>query len=68
MPNVRWNGETKDTMVPFPSLKKDERPAAAAPIKPIIAPTPVLASNSKGPAPWILMEEVLQILPAMYAG
>ncbi|GAB1527937.1 hypothetical protein RhiTH_011125 [Rhizoctonia solani] len=51
MPNVRWNGETKDTMVPFPSLKKDERPAAAAPIKPIIAPTPVLASNSKGPGP-----------------
>ncbi|KAF8749839.1 Retrotransposon gag protein [Rhizoctonia solani] len=30
MPNVRWNGETKDTMIPFPSLKKDERPAAAA--------------------------------------
>ncbi|GAB1518667.1 hypothetical protein RhiTH_001731 [Rhizoctonia solani] len=30
---------------------QDERPAAAAPIKPIIAPTPVLASNSKGPAP-----------------
>ncbi|KAF8751864.1 Retrotransposon gag protein [Rhizoctonia solani] len=51
MPNVRWNGETKDTMIPFPSLKKDERPAAAAPVKPIIAPTPVLASNSKGPGP-----------------
>ncbi|QRW17433.1 Retrotransposon gag protein [Rhizoctonia solani] len=30
MPNVRWNRETKDTMIPFPSLKKDERPAAAA--------------------------------------
>ncbi|KAF8709632.1 Retrotransposon gag protein, partial [Rhizoctonia solani] len=51
MPNVRWNGETKDTMIPFPSLKKDERPAAAAPVKPIIAPTPILASNSKGPGP-----------------
>ncbi|QRW21225.1 Retrotransposable element Tf2 protein [Rhizoctonia solani] len=51
MPNVRWNGETKDTMIPFPSLKKDERPAAAAPVKPIIAPVPVLASNSKGPGP-----------------
>ncbi|GAB1520508.1 hypothetical protein RhiTH_003585 [Rhizoctonia solani] len=51
MPNVRWNGETKDTMIPFPSLKKDERPAAAAPVKTIIAPTPVLASNSKGPGP-----------------
>ncbi|QRW23201.1 Retrotransposon gag protein [Rhizoctonia solani] len=51
MPNVRWNGESKDTMIPFPSLKKDERPAAAAPVKPIIAPTPVLASNSKGPGP-----------------
>ncbi|GAB1524309.1 hypothetical protein RhiTH_007462 [Rhizoctonia solani] len=51
MPNVRWNGETKDTMIPFPSLKKDERPAAAAPVKPIIAPVLVLASNSKGPAP-----------------
>ncbi|GAB1524462.1 hypothetical protein RhiTH_007616 [Rhizoctonia solani] len=51
MPNVRWNGETKDTMIPFPSLKKDKRPAAAAPVKSIIAPTPVLASNSKGPGP-----------------
>ncbi|GAB1528279.1 hypothetical protein RhiTH_011471 [Rhizoctonia solani] len=51
MPNVRWNGETKDTMIPFPSLKKDERPAAAAPVKPIVAPVPVLASNSKGPGP-----------------
>ncbi|KAF8761555.1 Retrotransposon gag protein [Rhizoctonia solani] len=51
MPNVRWNGESKDTMIPFPSLKKDERPATAAPIKPIISPTPVLASNSKGPGP-----------------
>ncbi|GAB1518711.1 hypothetical protein RhiTH_001775 [Rhizoctonia solani] len=49
MPNVRWNGESKDTMIPFPSLKKDECPAAAAPVKPIVAPTPVLASNSKGP-------------------
>ncbi|GAB1526866.1 hypothetical protein RhiTH_010039 [Rhizoctonia solani] len=51
MPNVRWNGETKDTIIPFPLLKKDERPATAAPIKPIIAPTPVLALNSKGPGP-----------------
>ncbi|GAB1524511.1 hypothetical protein RhiTH_007665 [Rhizoctonia solani] len=51
MPNVRWNGETKDTMIPFPSLKKDKRPAAAAPVRPIIAPTPVLASSSKGPGP-----------------
>ncbi|QRW26576.1 Zinc finger, CCHC-type [Rhizoctonia solani] len=40
-----------DTMIPFPSLKKDECPAAAAPVKPIIAPVPVLASNSKGPGP-----------------
>ncbi|GAB1526606.1 hypothetical protein RhiTH_009775 [Rhizoctonia solani] len=51
MLNVRWNGETKDTMIPFPSLKKDERPAAAAPVKPIVAPTPILASSSKGPGP-----------------
>ncbi|QRW21871.1 hypothetical protein RhiXN_08774 [Rhizoctonia solani] len=51
MPNIRWNGETKDTMIPFPSLKKDECPAAAALVKPIIAPTPVLALNSKGPGP-----------------
>ncbi|QRW15572.1 Retrotransposon gag protein [Rhizoctonia solani] len=51
MPNVRWNGESKDTMIPFPSLKKDECPAAAAPVKTIIAPTPVLAPNSKGPGP-----------------
>ncbi|KAF8749461.1 hypothetical protein RHS01_09968 [Rhizoctonia solani] len=51
MPNVRWNGESKDTMIPFPSLKKDKRPAAAAPVKPILAPTPVLASNAKGPGP-----------------
>ncbi|QRW20000.1 Retrotransposon gag protein [Rhizoctonia solani] len=51
MPNVRWNGETKDTMIPFPSLKKDKRPATAATVKPIIDPTPVLASNSKGPGP-----------------
>ncbi|QRW17619.1 Retrotransposon gag protein [Rhizoctonia solani] len=51
MPNVRWNGESKDTMIPFPSLKKDERPAAAAPVKTIIAPTPILALNSKGPGP-----------------
>ncbi|KAF8703919.1 hypothetical protein RHS03_06157, partial [Rhizoctonia solani] len=51
IPNIRWNGESKDTMIPFPSLKKDKRPAAAAPVKPIIAPTPVLASNSKGPGP-----------------
>ncbi|KAF8688047.1 Retrotransposon gag protein, partial [Rhizoctonia solani] len=51
MPNVRWNRESKDTMIPFPSLKKDECPAAAVPVKPIIAPTPVLASNSKGPGP-----------------
>ncbi|QRW26436.1 Retrotransposon gag protein [Rhizoctonia solani] len=51
MPNVRWNRESKDTMIPFPSLKKDERPAAAVPVKPILAPTPVLASNSKGPVP-----------------
>ncbi|QRW17538.1 Retrotransposon gag protein [Rhizoctonia solani] len=50
MPNVRWNGESKDTMIPFPSLKKDERPAAAAPVKPIVAPVPVLAT-SKGPGP-----------------
>ncbi|KAF8694566.1 Retrotransposon gag protein, partial [Rhizoctonia solani] len=51
MPNVWWNGESKDTMIPFPSLKKDKCPAAAAPVKPIIAPTPILASNSKGPGP-----------------
>ncbi|QRW18403.1 Retrotransposon gag protein [Rhizoctonia solani] len=51
MPNVRWNGETKDTMIPFPSLKKDERPAAVVPAKPIVAPVPVLASSSKGPGP-----------------
>ncbi|KAF8689679.1 Retrotransposon gag protein, partial [Rhizoctonia solani] len=51
MPNVRWNGESKDTMIPFPLLKKDECPAAAALVKPIITPTPVLASNSKGPGP-----------------
>ncbi|KAF8726120.1 hypothetical protein RHS02_08210, partial [Rhizoctonia solani] len=51
MPNVRWNGETKDTMIPFPSLKKDKRPAAAAPVKPIVAPVPISASNSKGPGP-----------------
>ncbi|QRW15616.1 Zinc finger, CCHC-type [Rhizoctonia solani] len=51
MPNIRWNGETKDTMIPFPSLKKDKRPAAAAPVRPTIAPTPVLASSSKGPGP-----------------
>ncbi|QRW24776.1 Zinc finger, CCHC-type [Rhizoctonia solani] len=37
-------------MIPFPSLKKDERPAAAAPVKPIVAPVPVLAT-SKGPGP-----------------
>ncbi|QRW23396.1 Retrotransposon gag protein [Rhizoctonia solani] len=30
---------------------KHERPAAAAPVKSIIAPTPILASNSKGPGP-----------------
>ncbi|KAF8751600.1 hypothetical protein RHS01_08305 [Rhizoctonia solani] len=47
--NVEW--QSKDTMIPFPSLKKDKRPAAAAPVKPIIAPTPVLASSSKGPGP-----------------
>ncbi|KAF8747079.1 Retrotransposon gag protein [Rhizoctonia solani] len=47
----RAKKETKDTMIPFPSLKKDERPAAAAPVKSIIAPTPVLASNPKGPGP-----------------
>ncbi|GAB1528284.1 hypothetical protein RhiTH_011476 [Rhizoctonia solani] len=51
MPNVRWNGETKDTMIPFPSLKKDERPAAAAPVKPIVAPIPIPATNTKGPGP-----------------
>ncbi|KAF8687107.1 Retrotransposon gag protein, partial [Rhizoctonia solani] len=50
MPNVRWNGEAKDTMIPFPLLKKDERPAVAAPVKPIIAPVPVSATN-KGPGP-----------------
>ncbi|GAB1527282.1 hypothetical protein RhiTH_010457 [Rhizoctonia solani] len=38
-------------MIPFPSLKKDERLATAAPVKTIIAPTPVLAPNSKGPGP-----------------
>ncbi|GAB1523810.1 hypothetical protein RhiTH_006960 [Rhizoctonia solani] len=51
MPNIRWNGETKDTMIPFPSLKKDERPAAAAPVRPIIAPIPIPALNTKGPGP-----------------
>ncbi|GAB1525968.1 hypothetical protein RhiTH_009134 [Rhizoctonia solani] len=51
MPNVRWNGGTKDTMIPFPSLKKGECPAAAALVKPIIAPIPVLALSSKGPGP-----------------
>ncbi|KAF8694174.1 hypothetical protein RHS03_08218, partial [Rhizoctonia solani] len=51
MPNIRWNSKTKDTVIPFPSLKKDKLPAAAAPLKPIIAPTPVLASSSKGPGP-----------------
>ncbi|KAF8751814.1 hypothetical protein RHS01_08504 [Rhizoctonia solani] len=51
MPNVRWNGETKDTMIPFPSLKKDERPAAVAPVKPIVAPIPIPAANTKGPGP-----------------
>ncbi|QRW24094.1 Retrotransposon gag protein [Rhizoctonia solani] len=35
----------------FPLPQKDKHPAAAAPIKPIIAPTPVLASNAKGPGP-----------------
>ncbi|QRW26388.1 hypothetical protein RhiXN_12049 [Rhizoctonia solani] len=30
MPNIRWNGESKDTLIPFPFLKKDKCPAAAA--------------------------------------
>ncbi|KAF8754943.1 hypothetical protein RHS01_05433 [Rhizoctonia solani] len=51
MPNIRWNGETKDTMIPFPSLKKDKCPAAAAPVRPIIAPIPIPAANTKGPGP-----------------
>ncbi|KAF8749945.1 hypothetical protein RHS01_09712 [Rhizoctonia solani] len=66
MPNVRWNGETKDTMIPFPSLKKDKRPAAAAPVKTIIAPTLSRPQTPKAQAPWILMEEDFQTSLAMY--
>ncbi|QRW20009.1 hypothetical protein RhiXN_08984 [Rhizoctonia solani] len=51
MPNVRWNGEFKDTLSPFPSLKKDKCPTVATTSKPILASVPIPLSNSKGQGP-----------------
>ncbi|QRW17503.1 hypothetical protein RhiXN_02425 [Rhizoctonia solani] len=46
---VEWRIQRHYDSIPF--LEKDKRPAAAAPVKPILAPTPVLALNAKGPGP-----------------
>ncbi|KAF8753779.1 hypothetical protein RHS01_06730 [Rhizoctonia solani] len=50
MPNVRWNGETKDTMIPFPSLKKDE-PRSSRSSKAYCCPCSCFSLSSKGPGP-----------------
>ncbi|CEL62896.1 hypothetical protein RSOLAG1IB_12595 [Rhizoctonia solani AG-1 IB] len=45
MPNVKWSGENKAVQIPFPSLKKDEKPILNS------APAPVSKPDNKGPGP-----------------
>ncbi|CCO36909.1 hypothetical protein BN14_11056 [Rhizoctonia solani AG-1 IB] len=45
MPNVKWSGESKAVQIPFPSLKKDEKPI----LNSVPAPTP--KTDNKGPGP-----------------
>ncbi|CCO34135.1 hypothetical protein BN14_08227 [Rhizoctonia solani AG-1 IB] len=45
MPNVKWSRENKAVQIPFPSLKKDEKPILNS------APVPVSQPDNKGPSP-----------------
>ncbi|CCO36655.1 hypothetical protein BN14_10797 [Rhizoctonia solani AG-1 IB] len=45
MPNVKWSGGNKAVQIPFPSLKKDEKPILNS------APAPAPKSDNKGPGP-----------------
>ncbi|CCO32303.1 hypothetical protein BN14_06359 [Rhizoctonia solani AG-1 IB] len=45
MPNVKWSGESKAVQIPFPSLKKDEKPILNS------APAPAPKPDNKGPCP-----------------
>ncbi|CCO30455.1 hypothetical protein BN14_04484 [Rhizoctonia solani AG-1 IB] len=45
MPNVKWSGESKAVQIPFPSLKKDEKPILNS------APAPGPKPDNKGPGP-----------------
>jgi hypothetical protein len=45
MPNVKWSGENKAVQIPFPSLKKDEKPILNS------APIPAPKPDNKGPGP-----------------
>ncbi|CEL61126.1 hypothetical protein RSOLAG1IB_09777 [Rhizoctonia solani AG-1 IB] len=45
MPNVKWSGESKAVQIPFPSLKKDEKPILNS------APAPAPKPDNKGPGP-----------------
>ncbi|CEL56026.1 hypothetical protein RSOLAG1IB_02040 [Rhizoctonia solani AG-1 IB] len=45
MPNVKWSSESKAVQIPFPSLKKDEKPILNS------APAPAPKHDNKGPGP-----------------
>jgi hypothetical protein len=48
MPNVKWSGENKAVQIPFPSLKKEEKPILNS------APAPAPKTDNKGPSPMAL--------------
>ncbi|QRV95931.1 Retrotransposon gag protein [Ceratobasidium sp. AG-Ba] len=48
VPNVKWAGQNSTVQVPFPALKKDDRPAAGTSRAP---PPPPALAKGKGPGP-----------------
>ncbi|QRW03188.1 Retrotransposon gag protein [Ceratobasidium sp. AG-Ba] len=48
VPNVKWTGQSSTVQVPFPALKKDDRPALGTSRAP---PPPPALAKGKGPGP-----------------
>ncbi|QRV99032.1 Zinc finger, CCHC-type [Ceratobasidium sp. AG-Ba] len=48
VPNVKWAGQNSTVQVPFPALKKDDRPSAGTSRAP---PPPPALAKGKGPGP-----------------
>ncbi|QRV90598.1 hypothetical protein RhiJN_18616 [Ceratobasidium sp. AG-Ba] len=54
VPNVKWAGQNSTIQVPFPALKKDDRPSTGTSY---IPPPPPALAKGKGPGPMELDRE-----------